>query len=78
MASSKVQVSMKNCFKGHCTSLVSLNLSFLVRSKQKQMANLCGWLLKIQPRLRIVISCEDRPAFWHSISSTLETSPWFA
>jgi hypothetical protein len=37
----------------------------------------CAWLLKIQ-RLRIVISCEDKPEFWHAISSTLKTSPWFA
>jgi hypothetical protein len=34
-------------------------------------------LLKIE-RLRIVISCEDKPAFWHATSSTLKTSPWFA
>ena len=32
-------------------------------------------LLKIQECLRILISCKDKPAFWHAVSSTLQTSP---
>ena len=31
-------------------------------------------MLKMQPRLSIEISCEDKLAFWHAISSTLQES----
>jgi hypothetical protein len=42
MASSKVPLSLKNCFKGQSKSLLSVSLSLLVSSKPNKMANLCG------------------------------------
>jgi hypothetical protein len=36
MASSKVLVSLKNCFEGHCSSFMSFSLALLIGSKPKK------------------------------------------